>query len=75
MKSHVVQALSNAELYSSALVNIYADPKYRNQDHYGILQALASSDIHVAEQNNTKLTATILMENSPLKMVSLPVHK
>lgn len=70
LKPQIVHALSNAELYCLALANIYSDPNYHNQNHYGILQALARKGVYVAEQNNTQLTETILIQNSPLKMVS-----
>ncbi|XP_029167789.1 patronin-like isoform X6 [Nylanderia fulva] len=68
LKPQIVHALSNAELYCLALANIYSDPNYHNQNHYGILQALARKGVYVAEQNNTQLTETILIQNSPLKM-------
>lgn len=69
LKPQIVHALSNAELYCLALANIYSDPNYHNQNHCGILQALARKGVYVAEQNNTQLTETILIQNSPLKMV------
>ena len=69
LKPHIVQSLSNAELYCMALANIYSDPNYHNQNHWGILQALARKGVYVAEPNNTQLTETILIQNSPLKMV------
>ncbi|XP_036145008.1 patronin isoform X7 [Monomorium pharaonis] len=68
LKPQIVHALSNAELYCLALANIYSDPNYHNQNHYGILQALARKGVYVTEQNNTQLTETILIQNSPLKM-------
>ncbi|XP_020292949.1 patronin isoform X6 [Pseudomyrmex gracilis] len=68
LKPQIVHALSNAELYCLALANIYSDPNYHNQNHYGILQALARKGVYVAEQNNTQLTETVLIQNSPLKM-------
>ncbi|XP_077268247.1 calmodulin-regulated spectrin-associated protein patronin isoform X11 [Temnothorax americanus] len=68
LKPQIVHTLSNAELYCLALANIYSDPNYHNQNHYGILQALARKGVYVAEQNNTQLTETILIQNSPLKM-------
>ncbi|KAL0132335.1 hypothetical protein PUN28_000256 [Cardiocondyla obscurior] len=68
LKPQIVHALSNAELYCLALANIYSDPNYHNQNHYGILQALARRGVYVTEQNNTQLTETILIQNSPLKM-------
>ncbi|XP_011152201.1 patronin isoform X1 [Harpegnathos saltator] len=68
LKPQIVHALSNAELYCLALANIYSDPNYHNQNHCGILQALARKGVYVAEQNNTQLTETILIQNSPLKM-------
>ena len=52
-----------------ALANIYSDPNYHNQNHCGILQALARKGVYLAEPNNTQLTETILIQNSPLKMV------
>lgn len=68
LKPQIVHALSNAELYCLALANIYSDPNYHNQNHCGILQALARKGVFVAESNNTQLTETILIQNSPLKM-------
>ncbi|XP_026670652.1 patronin isoform X4 [Ceratina calcarata] len=68
LKPQIVHALSNAELYCSALANIYSDPNYHNQNHSGILQALARKGVYLAEPNNTQLTETILIQNSPLKM-------
>ncbi|XP_014473697.1 PREDICTED: patronin isoform X7 [Dinoponera quadriceps] len=68
LKPQIVHALSNAELYCLALANIYSDPNYHNQNHCGILQALARKGVYVAEQNNTQITETILIQNSPLKM-------
>ncbi|KAK2582392.1 hypothetical protein KPH14_004717 [Odynerus spinipes] len=68
LKPQIVHALSNAELYCLALANIYSDPNYHNQNHCGILQALARKGVYVAESNNTQLTETILIQNSPLKM-------
>ncbi|KAG7199626.1 hypothetical protein KM043_014228 [Ampulex compressa] len=68
LKPQIVHALSNAELYCLALANIYSDPNYHNQNHCGILQALARKGVYVAEPNNTQLTETILIQNSPLKM-------
>lgn len=54
-----------------ALANIYSDPNYHNQNHWGILQALARKGVSVAEPNITQLTETILIQNSPLKMVCI----
>ncbi|XP_066580923.1 patronin-like isoform X3 [Prorops nasuta] len=68
LKPQIVHALSSAELYCLALANIYSDPNYHNQNHWGILQALARKGVFVAEFNNTQLTETILIQNSPLKM-------
>nr|XP_012147101.1 PREDICTED: patronin isoform X12 [Megachile rotundata] len=68
LKPQIVHALSNAELYCLALANIYSDPNYHNQNHCGILQALARKGVYLAEPNNTQLTETILIQNSPLKM-------
>ncbi|XP_043271274.1 patronin isoform X9 [Venturia canescens] len=68
LKPQIVHTLSNAELYCMALANIYSDPNYHNQNHWGILQALARKGVYVAEPNNTQLTETILIQNSPLKM-------
>ncbi|XP_012272704.1 patronin isoform X2 [Orussus abietinus] len=68
LKPQIVHALSNAELYCLALANIYSDPNYHNQNHWGILQALARKGVFVSEPNNTQLTETILIQNSPLKM-------
>ncbi|XP_057327646.1 patronin isoform X10 [Microplitis mediator] len=68
LKPQIVHALSNAELYCLALANIYSDPNYHNQNHWGILQALARKGVYVAEPNNSQLTETILIQNSPLKM-------
>ncbi|XP_023316368.1 patronin isoform X4 [Trichogramma pretiosum] len=68
LKPQIVHALSNAELYCLALANIYSDPNYHNQNHTGILQALARKGVYVAEPNSTPLTETILIQNSPLKM-------
>ncbi|XP_015607322.1 patronin isoform X4 [Cephus cinctus] len=68
LKPQIVHALSNAELYCLALANIYSDPNYHNQNHWGILQALARKGVYVSEPNNTQLTETILIQNSPLKM-------
>lgn len=71
LKPKIVHALSNAELYCLALANIYSDPNYHNQNHSGILQALARKGVYVAEPNSSPLTETILIQNSPLKMVML----
>ncbi|XP_015522399.2 patronin isoform X6 [Neodiprion lecontei] len=68
LKPQIVHSLSNAELYCLALANIYSDPNYHNQNHLGILQALARKGVFVSEPNNTQLTETILIQNSPLKM-------
>ncbi|XP_031843938.1 calmodulin-regulated spectrin-associated protein patronin isoform X21 [Nomia melanderi] len=68
LKPQIVHALSNAELYCLALANIYSDPNYHNQNHCGILQALARKGVYLTEPNNTQLTETILIQNSPLKM-------
>ncbi|XP_043484313.1 patronin isoform X2 [Leptopilina heterotoma] len=68
LKPQIVQALSNAELYCMALASIYSDPNYNNQNHSGILQALARKGVFVSEPNNTQITETILIQNSPLKM-------
>ncbi|XP_044012455.1 patronin isoform X4 [Aphidius gifuensis] len=68
LKPQIVQSLSNAELYCLALANIYSDPNYHNQNHWGILQALARKGVYVSDPNNTTLTETILIQNSPLKM-------
>lgn len=68
MKPQIVHSLSNTELYCLALANIYSDPNYHNQNHGGILQALGRKGVYVAEPNNSSLTETILIQNSPLKM-------
>ncbi|KAJ8672893.1 hypothetical protein QAD02_004154, partial [Eretmocerus hayati] len=68
LKPQIVHALSNAELYCLALANIYSDPNYHNQNHTGILQALARKSVFVTEPNSTPLTETTLIQNSPLKM-------
>ncbi|XP_011501170.1 PREDICTED: patronin-like [Ceratosolen solmsi marchali] len=71
LKPQIVHALSNAELYCLALANIYSDPNYHNQNHTGILQALARKGVFVTESNSTPLTETILIQNSPVKMMLL----
>lgn len=70
LKPQIVHALSNAELYCLALANIYSDPNYHNQNHTGILASLARKGVAVPEPTSTSLTETILIQNSPLKMVT-----
>ena len=70
LKPHIVHALANAELYCMALSHLYADPNYHNLNHWGIIQALARKGVFVAEPADCALTETVLIQTTPLKMVS-----
>ena len=71
LKPHIVRSLANAEFYCMALSVLYADPNFHNLNHWGIIQALARKGICVAEPSDCSLTETVLIQTTPLKMVSL----
>jgi len=71
LKPHLVHALANAELYCMALANLYADPNFHNLNHWGVVQALARKGVLVAEPVDCALTETVLIQTTPLKMVSV----
>lgn len=64
--------MANAELYGRALANIYGVPDYSCLSHQSILQLLTrrgvSIDSVVADE---PITETLLLKNSPVKLVSL----
>ena len=53
-----------------ALSVLYADPNFHNLNHWGIIQALARKGICVAEPSDCSLTETVLIQSTPLKLVS-----
>ena len=71
LKPHIVHSLANAELYCLALSHLYADPNYHNLNHWGVIQVLARKGIFVAEPADCSLTETVLIQTTPLKMVSM----
>ncbi|CAG7719003.1 unnamed protein product [Allacma fusca] len=68
LKPHVVQGLSNAELYCLALCNLYADPNYSQLSPWGIVQALARKGVYVQAPSDIQLTETVLIQNTPLRI-------
>lgn len=70
LKPHIVRSLANAEFYCMALSVLYADPNFHNLNHWGIIQALARKGICVAEPSDCSLTETVLIQSTPLKLVS-----
>ena len=70
LKPHIVHALASAELYCRALSHLYADPNYHNLNHWGVIQALARKGVFVTEPSDCSLTETVLIQTTPLKMVS-----
>lgn len=68
LKPNIVYSLANAELYCLALANIYLDPNFHNLNHTGIIQALARKGVMLSDP---QLTETILLQTSPLKLVSI----
>ena len=73
LKPHIVHSLANAELYCLALSHLYADPNYHNLNHWGVIQVLARKGIFVAEPADCSLTETVLIQTTPLKMVSMRI--
>lgn len=71
LKPGIVHRLANADLYCSALANIYGDPNFHNLSHWNIIQALARKGVYVAEPTDVALTETVLIQVSPIKMVSV----
>ncbi|KAG0727117.1 Patronin [Chionoecetes opilio] len=69
LKPGIVHRLANADLYCSALANIYGDPNFHNLSHWNIIQALARKGVYVAEPTDVALTETVLIQVSPIKMV------
>ncbi|CAL8144364.1 unnamed protein product [Orchesella dallaii] len=70
LKPHIVQGLSNAELYCLSLCNIYADPNYSQLSPWGIVQALARKGSYVQTPSDIQLTETVLIQNTPLKIAA-----
>jgi len=70
LKPQIVHSLANAELYCLGLANIYSDPNYHNLNHWGIIQALARKGVLVAEPPDAQLTETVLIQTTPIKLVS-----
>ncbi|KAK7069879.1 hypothetical protein SK128_011064, partial [Halocaridina rubra] len=68
LKPGLVHRLANADLYCSALANIYSDPNFHNLSHWNIIQALARKGVYVAEPTDVALTETVLIQVSPIKM-------
>ncbi|XP_066967192.1 uncharacterized protein Patronin isoform X14 [Macrobrachium rosenbergii] len=68
LKPNIVHRLANADLYCSALANIYGDPNFHNLSHWNIIQALARKGVYVAEPTDVALTETVLIQVSPIKM-------
>ena len=71
LKPAIVHRLSNADLYCSALANIYGDPNYHKLSHWNIIQSLARKGVYVAEPSDVALTESVLMQTSPIKMVRI----
>lgn len=69
LKPGIVHRLANADLYCSALANIYGDPNFHNLSHWNIIQALARKGVYVAEPTDVALTETVLIQVTPIKMV------
>jgi hypothetical protein len=74
LKPQIVHSLANAELYCLGLANIYSDPNYHNLNHWGIIQALARKGVLVAEPPDAQLTETVLIQTTPIKLVSNDRH-
>ncbi|CAL4102155.1 unnamed protein product [Meganyctiphanes norvegica] len=68
LKPAIVHRLANADLYCSALANIYSDPNFHNLSHWNIIQALARKGVYVAEPTDVALTETVLIQVTPIKM-------
>ncbi|KAF2367766.1 Calmodulin-regulated spectrin-associated protein CH domain [Trinorchestia longiramus] len=68
LKPGIVAQLANADLYCSALANIYGDPNFFSLSHWKVIQALARKGVYVAEPTDVALNETILLQDSPLKM-------
>ncbi|XP_069186002.1 uncharacterized protein Patronin [Procambarus clarkii] len=68
LKPGIVHRLANADLYCSALANIYGDPNFHNLSHWNIIQALARKGVYVAEPTDVALTETVLIQVTPIKM-------
>ncbi|KAK7870474.1 hypothetical protein R5R35_000749 [Gryllus longicercus] len=68
LKPQVVHALASAELYCLALANIYSDPNYHNLNHWGVLQALGRKGVFAAEPPDARLTETVLIQTTPLRL-------
>lgn len=75
LKPGIVHRLANADLYCSALANIYGDPNFHNLSHWNIIQALARKGVYVAEPTDVALTETVLIQVSPIKMVGIQVSQ
>ena len=69
LKPRIVQALASAELYCLVLANIYSDPNYNSLSHHGIIQVLMRKGIYVVDPHDTSLTESVLIQDSPIKMV------
>lgn len=69
LKPGIIAQLANAELYCSALANIYGDPNFHSLSHWKVIQALARKGVYVAEPTDVALNETVLMQDSPIKMV------
>ncbi|XP_076064083.1 calmodulin-regulated spectrin-associated protein patronin isoform X3 [Oratosquilla oratoria] len=68
LKPGIVHRLANADLYCSALANIYSDPNFHNLSHWGIIQALARKGVYVAEPTDVPFSETVLIQVAPIKM-------
>ena len=72
IKPLLIQLLASSELYGMALANIYAYPQYNDLNHSGVLHVLARKGIYIQDPQDTLLTASVLIQTAPIKMVSRP---
>jgi len=70
LKALIVQSLANAELYGLALGNIYQDNHYNTMSHNEVIHLLMRKGIYIQDPRETAITESVLMQTSPIKMVS-----
>ncbi|KRY29345.1 Calmodulin-regulated spectrin-associated protein 1, partial [Trichinella spiralis] len=67
LKSALVNALANGELYAAVAAKIFHDTSYANEGHKAVLQALQRLTFDLVDCDGQLLSETVLSQTSPLR--------
>ncbi|KRX83806.1 Calmodulin-regulated spectrin-associated protein 1, partial [Trichinella sp. T6] len=67
LKSALVNALANGELYAAVAAKIFHDNSYANEGHKAVLQALQRLTFDLVDCDGQLLSETVLSQTSPLR--------